>query len=80
MRWNVGIKIGAGFGMVLAIFSIVGTVTYQSTTRLIAAASARQHTYEVLGRLAEIESLAGDAQNEVRGYVITRAEKHLDVY
>ena len=80
MQWNVGTKIGAGFGLVLVIFVIVGAVSYRSTTQLIEASEWRQHTYEVLGRLAEMESLALDMQNGVRGYVITGEERYLEPY
>lgn len=37
MKWNVGTKIGAGFGLAMAIFVIVGAVSYRSTTQLIEA-------------------------------------------
>ena len=30
MKWNVGTKIGAGFGVALAIFVIVGIVSYRN--------------------------------------------------
>ena len=80
MKWNVGTKIGAGFGVVLAIFTIVSAVSYRSTTQLIEASELRQHTYEVLSRLAEMELLAGDMQNGVRGYAITGEERYLDPY
>lgn len=80
MKWNVGTKIAAGFGLALAVFVIVGTASYRSTTQLIEASDLRKHTYEVLSRLAEIELLAGDLQNGVRGYVITEEERYLEPY
>ena len=80
MKWNVGTKIAAGFGLALAIFVIVGAVSYRSTSELIEASNLRQHTYEVLRRLAETESLAVDMQNSVRGYAITREDRELEPY
>jgi len=80
MKWNVGTKIGAGFGLALAIFVIVGAVSYRSTSELIEASTLRQHTYEVLRRLAETESLAVDMQNGVRGYAITGEDRQLEPY
>ena len=77
MKWNVGTKIAAGFGLALAIFAIVGAVAYRSTTELVEASELRQHAYEVLNRLNEIESLAVDAQSAVRGYAITGNDKEL---
>jgi methyl-accepting chemotaxis protein len=78
MKWNVGTKIAAGFGLALAIFAIVGAISYRSTTELVEASDLRQHTYEVLSRLAEIESLAVDSQNAVRGYAITGNDRELE--
>src|SRR5690606_13282093 len=80
MKWNVGTKIGTGFGLMVIIFMLVGVVSYQSTSELVAASDLRQHTYEVLARLAEVESLAGDMQNSVRGYAITGEEQYLEPY
>jgi methyl-accepting chemotaxis protein len=80
MKWNVGTKIGAGFGLALAIFVIVGAVSYRSTSELIEAADLRQHTYEVLSRIAEMELLSADMQNGLRGYAITGEEGNLDPY
>lgn len=37
MKWNVGTKIGVGFGLTVAILMIVGGVTYRSTTELVSA-------------------------------------------
>ncbi len=80
MRWNVGMKIGAGFGMVLAIFVIVGLVSYRGTAQLIEASDLRKHTQEVLSRIADMELMAADMQNGLRGYVITGEERYLDPY
>ena len=80
MKWNVGTKIAAGFALALAIFAVVGAVTYRSTTDLVEASDLRQQTYEVLKHLAEIESLAVDTQNSVRGYAITAQDLELEPY
>jgi methyl-accepting chemotaxis protein len=80
MKWNVGTKIAAGFGLALAIFAVVGAVAYRSTTELVEASDLRRQTYEVLRRLAEIESLSLDTQNSVRGYAITGNAQDLEPY
>jgi methyl-accepting chemotaxis protein len=80
MKWNVGTKIGAGFGVLLAIYTIVSAVSYRSTSQLIDASDLRQHSYEVLRQLAEMELLASDMQNGLRGYVITGEERYLEPY
>ena len=80
MKWNVGTKIAVGFGLALAIFVIVGAVSFRSTSQLIAASDLRKHTNEVLSRLAELETQAADMQNGVRGYAITGEETYLEPY
>jgi methyl-accepting chemotaxis protein len=80
MKWNVGTKIGAGFSLALLVFVIVGAVSYRSTTKLIAAADARRHTYDVLTQLAEVLSLLTNVQTGQRGYVITGDDAYLDPY
>ena len=44
MKWNVGTKIGIGFGIVLTIFVIVGAVAYRSVVRQTDTANAVTHT------------------------------------
>lgn len=80
MKWNVGTKIASGFGLVLVIFMVIGAVSYRGTTGLVESSDLRQHTYEVLRRLSEIESLAVDMQNSVRGYAITGEDRELGPY
>ena len=80
MKWNVGTKIGAGFGLALAIFLIVGTVSYRSTTQLIEASDARRRTYDVLAQVAEVRSLLTQVQAGQRGYVITGEDVYLEPY
>ena len=80
MKWNVGTKIGVGFGLVLLIFVIVATVSYRSTTRMIAASDLRKHTYEVLSRIDETLSSLKDSETGERGYLLTGEEKYLEPY
>jgi methyl-accepting chemotaxis protein len=80
MKWNVAAKIGLGFGTVLTIFTLVSVVSYLSTNALIETSDARQDTYEVLSRLMEIDALAVEMQNGLRGYAITGDEVHLAPY
>ncbi len=80
MKWNVGTKISAGFGIALAVFMIVGAVSYWSTARLIEASEARKHTYEVVAQLAEVRALLTDIQTSQRGYVISGEESYLELY
>ena len=80
MKWTVGTKIGAGFGLSLLILLIIGAVSYRSTNDLIESAGLRQQSYLVLGQLENVSSLMKDAQRGERGYVITGEERFLEPY
>jgi methyl-accepting chemotaxis protein len=80
MKWNVRSKIGVGFGLTVVIFSIVGIISYQSTTELVAASEMRKHTYDVLSNLEKTFSHLKDVQRGQRGYVITGEEGYLEPY
>jgi methyl-accepting chemotaxis protein len=80
MKWNVGTKISAGFGITLAIFVIVGTVSYLSVTKQTEAASWVAHTREVQNQLTELLVSLQDAETGQRGYVITGIESYLAPY
>jgi len=80
MKWSVGTKISIGFGLIVAIFIIVGIISYQSTSQLVVTSNLRQQTYDVMRRLAELDSLATDVQNSIRGYAITGQDREFESY
>jgi methyl-accepting chemotaxis protein len=80
MKWNVGTKISVGFGITLAIFVIVGTVSYRSVTKQTEAADWVAHTREVQNQLTELLASLQDAETGQRGYVITGSESYLAPY
>jgi len=80
MKWNVGTKLGAGFGAALAIFVIVSVVSYESTTQLVAASNIREHTYEVMIQLERSSALLKDIEVGQRNYVLTGEDSYLDPY
>src|SRR5687767_12509217 len=80
MKWNVGTKIGAAFGLVLLVFVIVGAVSYRSTTQLIEASDMRRHTYEVLGHFNETLSQLQDVEIGQRSFVLVGEESYLEPY
>ncbi len=79
-RWKIGTKIGAGFTLGLAVFTIIGIVSYQSAEQLISTARQEKHTYQVLGGLEEILSLMKDAETGQRGYLLTGEIRYLEPY
>jgi methyl-accepting chemotaxis protein len=80
MRWNVGTKIGLGFSVALAIFVVVGVVSYGATTRLVEASEWRKHTYEVLAEFAELESQMHQLENGQRSFLLTGDGYYLDMF
>ena len=80
MIWNVGMKIGAGFALALAILVAIGTVTYRSTAKLTETAEWVAHTYRVLDELEGVLSGMKDAETGQRGYILTGDEKYLEPY
>jgi methyl-accepting chemotaxis protein len=80
MKWNVGTKIAAGFGLALAVFVLVGATSYRSTTQLIEASDLRQDTYEVLRHLEETMSLLKDVEIGSRSFALIGDESYLEPY
>jgi methyl-accepting chemotaxis protein len=80
MKWNVGTKISVGFGIALAIFMIVGTVSYRSVIQQTDAAAWVAHSHEVQNQLTRLLSSLQDAETGQRGYVITGVESYLAPY
>jgi methyl-accepting chemotaxis protein len=80
MKWNVGTKIGVGFGLALVVFVVVGAVSYRSTTQLIEASDLRKHTYDVLTQLDEMFSRVKDVIAGQRGYMLTGDDSYLEPF
>jgi methyl-accepting chemotaxis protein len=80
MKWNVGTKIGMGFGLALAILVAIGTIAYRSTVKLTDTAALVDHTHRVLQNLEGLISSLKDAETGQRGYVITGEDRYLEPY
>jgi methyl-accepting chemotaxis protein len=80
MKWNVGTKISVGFGITLAIFVIVGALSYRSVTKQTEAAAWVAHTREVQNQLTQLLSSLQDAETGQRGYLITGIDSYLAPY
>ncbi len=79
-RWKISTQIAAGFTLGLAVFTIIGIISYRGTEQLISTARQEKHTYQVLGELEEILSLMKDAETGQRGYLLTSDNRYLDPY
>src|SRR5579863_7613158 len=80
VQWSIGNKIAASFGLALAALIIVGSVSYDSTSRLIDSANWVTHTHQVLNGLDELLGIMKDAETGQRGYLITGEERYLGPY
>ncbi len=80
MKWTIGTKIGGGFSLALLALLIIGVVSYQNTSELIATAGMVNHTDKVLGKLEELMSVLKDAETGQRGFIITGDEGFLKPY
>jgi methyl-accepting chemotaxis protein len=80
MKWNVGTKLAAGFGIAVVIFVLVGIVSYRSTTELVSASEWRKHTYDVLIQLSQLGALLTDLELGQRSYALTGDDAFLAPY
>ena len=80
MKWNVGMKIGTGFGLALAILVAIGAASYQSTAKLTDTAEWVTHTHQVLEKLEAVLSGMKDAETGQRGYILTGEERYLEPF
>lgn len=78
MKQTVGTRIAAGFGLALAIFAVVGAMSYRSTAQLIEAEGLHRHTYEVLAARDDVSSALKDVGLALRGYMISGDERQLE--
>src|SRR5262245_21893050 len=80
MKWNVGTKISAGFGLALVIFVIVGIVSWRNVQKQVEDATWVAHTNEVLLSITQVLSALQDAETGQRGYIITGEDAYLQPY
>ena len=80
MKWNVGTKIGVGYGLALAILITIGSVTYLAITKLTDTSERVAHTHKVLENLAGLIQALTNAETGQRGFIITGEEPYLEPY
>ncbi|MCU0552990.1 MAG: CHASE3 domain-containing protein, partial [Leptolyngbya sp. Prado105] len=79
-RLKIGTKIGATFGIGLAIFAAIGITSFRGTRQLIDTSVSVAYTYRVLSELDEVFSLVKDAESAVRGYLLRPDLQSLEPY
>ncbi len=78
--WSIARKVSAVVAVALGFLLLVGTLSYVTTSSLVANASMVTHTHEVLAVNDRILSLLKDAETGQRGYLITGEQRYLDPY
>ena len=73
-------KLAAGFGSILLLFAVIGTIAYRDTTSLVQTANWVTHTHEVRGRLDDVLLDLVDSETGQRGYLLTLDEAFLEPY
>jgi methyl-accepting chemotaxis protein len=80
MKWNVGTKIGTGFGLCGVLMLVLAVVGYRSTSMSLERARWVAHSQQVLGNLSGLLSCLQDAETGDRGYIITDLDSYLEPY
>ena len=80
MYWPVKDKLRGGFLVALILLAVVGGVSYYSTVNLINTGHAVAQTYEHREQMEALLADVIDAQNGVRGFLLTQQERYLDPY
>lgn len=77
MKWSVGSKIAAGFGLSLLIFLAVGLASFQSAVELIDAADQRQQAFLLVDQTDQVIPLVTEVELATRAYYLTGDERFL---
>lgn len=80
MKWNVGMRIGCGFGLVSGILLILGITAYHSVNKLVDTADWVTHSHKVLENLNGVVQNMVNAETGQRGFVITNDQHYLEPY
>lgn len=69
-----------GFVLAAGILILAGWESYRNTIRFAEASEWRKHSYEVLGKVTELQGLLVDAETGQRGYLLTGNSTYLEPY
>lgn len=77
---TIGRKLAAGFGSILVLFAVIGTISYRDTDYLIESAAWVTRTHQTQSRLDSVLLDVVDAETGQRGYLLTEDETYLEPY
>lgn len=77
---NIGPKIFLGYGLTLALMTIVSIVVYFSITSIIDTSRMVDHTYQVISNAELADQAMVDMESGQRGFSITGDDKYLEPY
>jgi methyl-accepting chemotaxis protein len=80
MRWSIGGKTAAGFGISMVIVVVLGVVAYRSTRSMLQTSLQVTHTHDVLQQIERVVSTLKDAETGQRGYILTGVDAFLEPY
>ena len=80
MNWSIERRLIVGLGLVLAIATSLGTVSYRTTTGLVRTSEWVEHTHEVLYNLDLLLFQLNKAEAEQRNYLLTEDQSYLEQY
>jgi methyl-accepting chemotaxis protein len=78
--WTFGKKVAGGFALSFLLMLAIGIVAFRGINSLTRTNALVVQTQDVVERIAELLSLAKDAETGQRGYVITADEAYLEPY
>lgn len=78
MKWSIGTKVWAGFGLALALLLSMSLLSYRSIVELIETTDAEVRSFRVVDELNDILASISEAELAERGFTITGSERFLD--
>lgn len=79
-RMTIGLKIGAGFGIVLLVFGLVGVLSFANVDQLGEAALEVEHTHEALEEIDHVFESVLEIEAGLYNFLLTGDESALDQY
>jgi methyl-accepting chemotaxis protein len=81
MRWTIGKKLGAGFGIILLLILVFGIIVLVNTARMKGDFSfVAEHETPIITNAERLMRLVVDMETGQRGFILTGKEEFLEPY